>query len=99
VLGATTFPLRFRLFKPESRLKAGAVSKSKPQLAIAIIAELLALGFHFSVVLADRLDGESGPFISALHRLRVPYVVAIRSHHGVADAARSTHPADALAPL
>jgi SRSO17 transposase len=83
VLGATTFPLLFRIFKPESRLKAGDVSKSKPQLAIEIIEELLALGFRFSVVLADSLYGESGAFISALHRLRLQYVVAIRSNHGV----------------
>lgn len=41
------------------------------------------MGFRFSVVLADSLYGESGPFISALHRLRLQYVVAIRSNHGV----------------
>ena len=83
VLGTTTFPLLFRLFKPQTRLKAGDVYKTKPQLAIEMIEELLALGFRFSVVLADSLYGDSGPFISALHRLRLPYVVAIRSSHGV----------------
>jgi SRSO17 transposase len=83
VLGATTFPLLFRLFKPESRLKAGEVATSKPRLAIEIIEELLRLGFRFSVVLADSLYGESGPFISALHRHQLQYVVAIRSNHGV----------------
>ena len=83
VLGSTTFPLLFRLFKPESRLKAGEIAKSKPQLAIEIIEELLALGFRFSVVLADSLYGESGEFIAALHRHHLQYVVAIRSNHGV----------------
>jgi len=83
VLGSTPFPLLFRIFKPESRLKAGDVSKSKPQLAIELVEELLALGFRFSVVLADSLYGESGEFISALHRHHLPYVVAIRSNHGV----------------
>jgi SRSO17 transposase len=83
VLGATTFPLAFRIFKPQTRLKAGDMYKTKPQLAIEIIEELLRLGFRFSVVLADSLYGDSGPFISALHRLRLPYVVAIRSTHGV----------------
>ena len=82
LLGTTTFPLLFRLFKPETRLKPGDVYKTKPQLAIAIIAELLALGFRFSVVVADSLYGESGDFIGALHRLHLPYVVAIRSNHG-----------------
>jgi len=42
-----------------------------------------ALGFRFSVVLADSLYGESGPFIAALHRHHLQYVVAIRSNHGV----------------
>lgn len=83
VLGTTTFPLLFRIFKPQSRLRLGDVYTTKPQLAIEIIEELLALGFHFSVVLADSLYGESGPFISALHRLHLQYVVAIRSNHGV----------------
>jgi SRSO17 transposase len=83
VLGSTTFPLLCRLFKPQTRLKAGDVYKTKPQLAIEIIEELLALGFRFQVVLADSLYGDSGPFTSALHRLRLPYVVAIRSSHGV----------------
>jgi SRSO17 transposase len=83
VLDTTTFPLLSRVFKPEARLKPGDVATSKPQLAIEIIEELLALGFRFSVVLADSLYGESGPFISALHRLGLQYVVALRSNHGV----------------
>ena len=83
LLGTTTFPLLCRVFKPESRLKPGDRYQTKPQLAIAMIEELVALGFRFSVVLADSLYGESGPFISALHRLKLHYVVAIRSNHGV----------------
>jgi len=83
VLGAATFPLLFRIFKPESRLKAGDVSKSTPQLAIELIEGLLRLGFRFRVVLADGPYGEGGEFSSALHRLRLQYVAAIRSNHGV----------------
>jgi SRSO17 transposase len=83
LLGTTTFPLLFRVYKPESRLKPDDVYQTKPQLAVELIEELLALGFHFSVVLADSLYGESGTFISALHRLSLQYVVAIRSNHGV----------------
>src|SRR5258706_154739 len=67
----------------ETRLKPGDVGKRKPQLAVEVIEELLALGFRFRVVLADSLYGESGPFISALHRLGLQYVVALRSNHGV----------------
>jgi len=83
VLETTTFPLLFRIFKPRTRLKPGDVYQTKPQLAIAIVEELVALGFHFRVVLADSLYGESGEFTSALHRLGLQYVVAIRSNHGV----------------
>jgi hypothetical protein len=83
VLDTTTFPLLFRIFKPDSRLKPGDVAKTKPQLAIELIEELLAVGFRFRVVLADSLYGESGPFIAALHRLHLQYVVALRSNHGV----------------
>jgi SRSO17 transposase len=83
LLGITTFPLLFRIFKPESRLQPGDVYKTKPQLAIELVEELVALGFRIQLVLADSLYGESGPFISALHRLSLPYVVAIRFNHGV----------------
>jgi SRSO17 transposase len=83
LLGTTTFPLLFRVFKPRTRLKEGDVFHSKPQLAIELMRRLAALGFRFSVVLADSLYGESSDFTSAVSRLGVPYVVAIRSNHGV----------------
>jgi len=83
VLDTVTFPLAFRLFKPRRRLKPGDVYKSKPQLAVELIEELAAQGLHFSVVLADSLYGESDDFTSALHRLGLQFVVAIRSHHVV----------------
>jgi SRSO17 transposase len=83
LLGTTTFPLLVRVFKPESRRKAGDVYQTKPQLAVEILEELLARGFHFRVVLADGLYGQSPEFLRALHRHQLQYVVAIRSNHGV----------------
>src|SRR5258705_443480 len=83
VLDTVTFPPAFRLFKPRRRLKPGDVHKSKPQLAVELIQELMAQGFHFSVVLADSLYGESWEFTTALERLGLQYVVAIRSNHVV----------------
>jgi SRSO17 transposase len=83
VLDTVTFPLAFRIYKPKTRLKGGDIYKSKPQLAVELIQELQAQGFRFSVVLADSLYGESGPFISALHRLGLQSVVALRPNHGV----------------
>jgi SRSO17 transposase len=69
VLGATTFPLLLRIFKPPTRLNAGDGYKTKPHLAVALSAEWRRSGCRFSVVLAARLYGDSGPVISALHRL------------------------------
>ena len=48
-----------------------------------LIQELQQWGFHFEVVLADSLYGESGDCISVLEKLHLKYVVAIRSNHGV----------------
>src|SRR5258708_17157581 len=79
VRDTTTFPLLFRVFNPASRLKPGDVYQTKPPLAIAISAALLALGFHFSVVLADSLYGESGPFLAAVPPLGPPHLVPLRS--------------------
>jgi SRSO17 transposase len=44
------------------------IYKTKPQLAIEIIHELIEMGFKFRLVLADSLYGESGDFIEALHQ-------------------------------
>jgi SRSO17 transposase len=46
LLGTTPFPLLFRVYKPESRLKPDDVYRTKPQLAVELIEELLDLGFH-----------------------------------------------------
>lgn len=83
VLDSVTFPLAFRCYNPKTRLKGGDTYQSKPQPAVELIQEPQALGFRFSVVLADSLYGESGEFLSALQRLGLRYVVAIRSNHGV----------------
>lgn len=45
--------------------------------------ELVAFGFKIELVLADSLSGESHPFVRSLDRLKLPWVVAIRSNHGV----------------
>lgn len=83
VLDGVPFPLTFAVFKPEKRLKPTDTYSSKPQLAITLVRDLVALGFRIDVVVADALYGESGPFISALQELQLTYVVAIRSDHGM----------------
>ncbi len=78
-----TFPLLFKIFKPEKCLKAGDVYHSKPSLALELIQELRQRGFQFDLVLADRLYGESSDFISTLMKLDLQFVVAIRDNHAV----------------
>jgi SRSO17 transposase len=83
VLDNVTFPLRFQIFKPESRLKPDDSYLSKPTIAINLVRQLVADGFAIKLVLADALYGESSPFLRALEELKLPFVVAIRDNHGV----------------
>jgi SRSO17 transposase len=77
-------PLCFEVYKPRERLKLGEVYQTKPQIAATMMRELIAMGFQFELVLADSLYGESDcNFISTLVGLKLPYIVAIRSNHGV----------------
>jgi SRSO17 transposase len=82
-LEGITFPLLFKVYKPRQRLKENEKYKTKPQLAIEIIKELIALGFDFTTVLADSLYGESGDFIEVLNENKLNFVVAIGSNHSV----------------
>lgn len=83
VVDGITYPLHFKVFKPRSRLKAGDEYKTKPQLAVEIIEAVKALGFNIAQVVADSLYGESSTFLGALARMKLPFIVAIRSNHGV----------------
>jgi SRSO17 transposase len=83
VFDTITFPLRFQIYKPESRLKPADTYQSKPSIAIDLVRQIVADGFKIKLVLADALYGESTPFLRALEKLSLPYVVAIRENHGV----------------
>jgi len=78
-----TFPLLFKVFKPQGRLKAEDKYKTKIELATEIITELIELGFNIELVLADSLYGESSQFIKKIAAYNLVYVVAIRSNHAV----------------
>lgn len=83
MLDNVSVPLACARYKPKTCLKPGDVFRTKPELALDLIEQLLALGLHFDVVLADTVYGEHHGFVSALEQLGVHYVVAIRSTHGV----------------
>lgn len=78
-----TFPLLFKIFKPKGTLKPEDQYRTKIELASLIIEELVEFGFEISLVLADSLYGESSAFIQTLDRYKLPWVLAIRSNHGV----------------
>ena len=78
VLDGIVFPLIFKIFKPRSRLKEKDIYKTKPQLAIEIIDELISMGFKFQIVLADSLYGESGDFIEALNHNQLKFIVSVQ---------------------
>lgn len=83
VVGNITYPLLFKIFKPQSRLQPGDEYRTKLQLAVEIIKTLEQFGFKIKLVLADSLYGESSQFINTLRTLHFPFIVAIRSNHAV----------------
>ena len=78
-----TFPLMFKVFKPKGTLKSGDKYQTKIELASSIITELVEFGFEIELVLADSLYGEASSFLSTLNKYKLPWLVAIRSNHGV----------------
>ena len=83
VVDNITYPLLFKVFKPRTTLQEKDKYKTKPQLAVEILRELLDFGFNISLVLADRLYGESGDVVGLLVEQKLPFIVAIRSNHVV----------------
>jgi SRSO17 transposase len=78
-----TFPLICKVFKPKGTLKEGDTYQTKIELASSIIQELIESGFKIELVLADSLYGEASSFIATLNKYQLPWVLAIRSNHGV----------------
>jgi len=66
----------------KERLKPEDSYRSKPEIAAGMMRDLKAMGFRFSLVLADSLYGESGSgFVNVLYELKLDFAVAIRSNH------------------
>jgi SRSO17 transposase len=77
------FPLIFEIYKPKQRLQPGDKYQSKPQIAVALVKELVKLGLKIKRVLADSLYGESSTnLIGTLEELKLQFMVSIRSNHG-----------------
>lgn len=83
VVDNITYLLLFKIFKPRTRLQPGDVYKNKPQLAVEILQELQSWQFQIELVLTDSSYGECSDVINVLDRFKLPFIVAIRSNHGV----------------
>ena len=73
----------FKVFKPKGTLKESDSYETKIELASSIVTELIEFGFKIELVLADSLYGEASLFVRTLEKYQLPWVVAIRSNHGV----------------
>jgi len=77
VVDNITYPLLFKIFKPRSRLQPGDVYKTRAQRWK--FCKLKEWKFQIELVLAD--SGERRD--SRIATLKIPFIVAIRSNHGV----------------
>lgn len=77
------FPLLFKIFKPKGTLKEEDNYQTKIELACLIIEELRDFGLNIELILADSLYGESSGFIKTLDKHKLPWILSIRSNHGV----------------
>ncbi len=55
-----SFPLIFEIYQPKSRLKAGDIYYSQPDLAARLVQQIDQMGFQIELVLADSLYGSNG---------------------------------------
>lgn len=84
VLEGITFPILFEIYKPKKTLKPEESYQTKTEIAARLVREIVTLGFEVEMVLADSLYGESETtFIEELEKLRLNFILAIRSNHGV----------------
>jgi len=51
------------VYKPKERLKPEDSYRSKPEIAAGMMRDLKAMGFRFSLVLADSLYGRAAPVL------------------------------------
>ncbi|WP_281257298.1 transposase [Merismopedia glauca] len=92
VLDGITFPLIFKVFKPQNSLSLNEEYQTKPQLAIAIIQQLKEMGFKFDLVIADNIYTKNSEFLELSSKLSIHLLLPnqdcnsdtfVRSHNRV----------------
>jgi hypothetical protein len=79
------YPLHFAPYTPAERLPQGkkdSTFRTKPQLAVELVAKAAGSGVAFRAVVADCLYGESRTFEGELWQTGLPYVVALKPSKG-----------------
>jgi len=82
---ALYYPLAVEPYTPQHwfpRGKADPGFRTKPQIALGLVDQALALDWPFRAVVADCLYGEHHGFTTGLRERGVPYVVAHKPSHG-----------------
>ena len=96
------YPLAVEPFTPKHHFARGIrdpAYRTKPRIALELVAQAVAAGLPFRAVVADSFYGENDEFKTGLHHLGVGYVLALRPSHswwaragtmnGVREAARA----------
>ncbi len=80
------YPLHVRPYTPARRLPKGLQDpafRTKPQLAIELVAAARAAGVGFRAVVADSAYGDNLAFAEALDEAGVPFVLALKPAKGI----------------
>lgn len=76
------FPLMFEVFKPRDRLRPGDRFKTKTQLAIDMIEQLLKLQSKIEVVLLDGFCGDEwSSSLNMLDGIYLDYIITVRPNY------------------
>jgi hypothetical protein len=88
------YPLHLAPYTPASRLPKGMAdpaSRTKPQLAAALIDQARGAGVPFRAVVADCFYGDHLGFVEALETARLPHVLALKPSKGTWAPAEEAH--------
>jgi DDE superfamily endonuclease len=78
------YPLAVEPYTPQHWFAAGKADpafRTKPQIALELVDEALAVDWPFRAVVADCLYGENSGFTTGLQQRGIPYVVARKPSH------------------
>jgi hypothetical protein len=88
------YPLHVEPYTPASRLPRGdrdPAFRTKPRIAVELVAAAVATGVPFRAVVADCAYGDSAAFQDGLGEAELPYVLALKPSTGTWAPAEAAH--------